>query len=434
MAPKKKQTTAPKKTSAKASTTTKSKPRVAKKQAPKPTAPTRRQPARKAARSARLEEAPADDAEVAGEIGPDTGEGPERAARPPKTVAPQRRTQKRKAPDDDGTSGDDSETDDPKTRRPASKKAKADKGKGKVIDTPRGSKRPRTPASGSDNGEDQENIGSGPRRSRRGKEADSPGSTGADDRPADGADAAARAAEEEREDPWEDIDPPLATTEARVDCMFQEEPAELIVAVKVFGDPNDFRSRLGYLVRLRLARTDGDEQLDDVIGYILAWRVSKPTPSLPNVNPHWHEEILSEGEKHETMEETSWCLQALLNPDGTPRPALKANTGQVVDNPLMFIQMIYIRSLFQRKGLLAPALNCFYTAIGQLPQWFAFAGSLVLVPSAPSDYKGGVWKGIGDAIVETSLIGVYRKQGYAIWIKNARIGENLITVMGRALP
>ena len=435
MAPKKKMQTKfgskapPKKASAKPSTTTRS--AVTKKPAAKATEPTRKQPARKAAQAARREEAPAD--------GADAGEESNREGSAPRKVAPQRPTRKRKATDDDGAGGEDEATAGPATRRPASKKAKTDKGKGKIADTQRGSKRPRGDASEDEDSEDEDDVGpDGPsKRNKRRREADAPGSTGSADGPAKDANADANAAvdEEDEGDPWKEIGSPLAATVARIECTFQEMPAELIVSVKVFNDPYDFTSRLGYLARLRLARTNADgQQLDDVIGYIQAWRISKPTTTLPDVHPEWQGEILSAGAKHEAMEETALCLRALFTPDGTPRPALKANTTQVEQNPLMFVQMIYTRHRFQRNGLLRPALDGFYTAIAQLPQWFAFAGTLVLVPSAPADYKGAVWEGTDDRVVEKTLIRVYTRCGYAVWVRNAVVDDMYVTVMGRATP
>ena len=432
MAPKKKKQTKsgskvpPKKASAKASTTTRS--AVTKKPAAKATEPTRKQPVRKAAQATRREEPPANDA--------DAGEESDREGSPPRKLAPKRATRKRKTPEDGEAGGEDELTAGPATHRPASKKAKPDKGKGKVTDTQRGSKRPRSEASGDEDSEDEDDVGPSKRNKRR-READAPGSTDSADRPADDADADANAAvdEEDAEDPWEEVGAPLATTVARVECMFQEMPAELIVSIKVFNDPYDFTSRLGYLARLRLARTDADgQQLDDVIGYIQAWRISKPTTTVPDVNPEWQGEILSAGAKHEAMEETALCLQALFTQDGTPRPALKGNTAQVEQDPLMFIQMIYTRHRFQRNGLLRPALDGFYTAIAQLPQWFAFAGTLVLVPSAPADYKGAVWEGTDDRVVEKTLIRVYTRCGYAVWVRNAVVDDMYVTVMGRATP
>jgi hypothetical protein len=240
---------------------------------------------------------------------------------------------------------------------------------------------------------------------------------------------------ERQEDPWREVDAPLATTDARIACQFEGNPAELIVSLRVFSDPFGFRSRLGYLGRLQLARTDDEgEQLDNVIGYIQAWRISKPTTSLPQVNTAWLQEILSNGRKAPEIEETVLCLQALFTGAGVLQETLRENTDRIAENPLMFIQMIYTRHGFQSKGLLRPALDCFYTAIGQLPQWFAFAGNLVLVPSAPADYKGRMWEDFDADTAEETLIGVYRNRGYAVWVRDAKVRGNLVTVMGRATP
>jgi hypothetical protein len=155
---------------------------------------------------------------------------------------------------------------------------------------------------------------------------------------------------------------------------------------------------------------------------------------LPNVGNAWRTDILENDDEETPLNETRMCLLALFRRDGEPRAAVGEHTDQLRDNPLMFIQMIYIRPQFSRQGLLRPALECFYDALSQLPEWFAFAGSLVLVPGPPDDAKGNVWAGRDLKDVENTLANIYRGQGFTIWIHNGKVRGELITVMGRATP
>jgi len=57
----------------------------------------------------------------------------------------------------------------------------------------------------------------------------------------------------------------------------------------------------------------------------------------------------------------------------------------------MYIEMIYIESDFQRNGLLKPALEGFYETLANgIPEWFAFAGTIVLIPASPQGEHGNV--------------------------------------------
>lgn len=436
MAAKKKQTTKSStatKQSAKASTVTKSSSRVAKKPASRPIEATRRQPPRKAAQAARQRQTPAGDAGEVDDLGSGAVEEPEPETSPPREIASRCTTRKRKAPEDDDDDGDE-----PVTRRTASKKAKPYKGKGKAAASQGRATRSTQQLSDDEDAQESESDPqpSSKQRTRR-KKADTPVANDSEDpqdRPADDADTDVDAVERE-EDPWTQVDAPLATTEARVAWLFEGDPAELVASLKVFTDPFGFQSRLGYLVRLTLARTDdAGEQSNDVLGYIQAWRVSKPTNTVPHVPPVWQQEILSNGRKAPEIEETVLCLQALFTQAGNLQAPLIAKANRIASNPLMFIQMIYIRQRFQRRGLLGPALECFYMAIAQLPEWFAFAGNLVLVPSVPADYKGQAWDDVDITAAEASLIGVYTSRGYAVWVRDAHVRRTVVTVMGRAIP
>ena len=230
----------------------------------------------------------------------------------------------------------------------------------------------------------------------------------------------------------------LATSNILGACIFRDHEAELAVALKVFNDPDNV-SRIGYYAKFRLTVPDADatDELIDgkTIGHILAWRISKPTTSLPNVGNAWLDEILAADPVDDDMDETSLCMLALFDHDGTVKPIVGANINQLNQHPLMFIEMIYIHEDFQGNRLLQPTLDLFYSAIAQLPEWFAFAGTLVLVPAKPGGYKGNVWKGWTWKNVENRLIQIYGRHGFVPWIRNVESRDNeIVSVMGRTLP
>ena len=100
----------------------------------------------------------------------------------------------------------------------------------------------------------------------------------------------------------------------------------------------------------------------------------------------------------------------------------------------MFIEMVHIRPAFARNGLLRPALEGWYEALRRLTEWFAFPGTLVLVPSRPEGPKGEAWGEASPEDVEKTLIAVYRKNGFEIWVLEGKLNGELITVMGRTTP
>jgi hypothetical protein len=134
------------------------------------------------------------------------------------------------------------------------------------------------------------------------------------------------------------------------------------------------------------------------------------------------------------MGETSMCLSALFTENGTTRPIVGTNTSQLERNPLMFIRTIYIRLEFQRNGLLSPALECFHMTLAQLPEWFAFTGTLVQVPGRSDNGQGESWRSMIDTTIEDVLIKAYPNRGFEVWVRNGPSHGYFFTVMGRATP
>jgi hypothetical protein len=138
---------------------------------------------------------------------------------------------------------------------------------------------------------------------------------------------------------------------------------------------------------------------------------------------------------NDTVREMGWCLQALYSRNGEPRPWTRARRVELLDNRLLFIQMVYTFRQFQANGLLRHALDAFNRGLGQLPEWFAFRGSLVLVPSPPVGDRGRVWRDTDDAEVERILRDVYHRRGaYEVWCDSVNVRRTAITVMGRVVP
>ena len=101
----------------------------------------------------------------------------------------------------------------------------------------------------------------------------------------------------------------------------------------------------------------------------------------------------------------------------------------------MFIKMIYILDNYQHQGLLRPVLLSFHDLLAALPEWYAFAGTLLLVPARPDDKRGEAWGDRTEEYVEEVLKGAYQKHGgYEVWANEAKVSGRLVTVMGKVLP
>ena len=97
--------------------------------------------------------------------------------------------------------------------------------------------------------------------------------------------------------------------------------------------------------------------------------------------------------------------------------------------------MVYILPDFQRKGLLPHALAGYHESLSQLPEWYAFGGTLLLVPAGPSGKRGTGWGAMEDEAIENKLIESYKKYGqYRVYVKDANVRGRAVTVMGRTVP
>ena len=353
-------------------------------------------------------------------------------AGPPRKSAKPTGPLKREAPEDDDEEEEDEDAAGSSTRPPPAKRSKPDKGKGRAIDPPEepgdagANEEPGAPAidpperQGDEDGEDFED--------------------------GDEADEATVDGDKRVQRYFDELEHVYATSESRDRVNFEGNQADLVLSLKVFRDPLRPIARLGYHAQLLLIQTVQNASGEDiertrVIGYIQAWRITKRTARLPNVSNEPLTDLLNENDAYSPVDETTRCLLVIFRLDAQPRAGVGEHIAQLRDNSLMFIEMIYIRPQFSGRGLLRPAFDRFYEALSRLPEWFAFAGSLVLSPAPPRDSKGDVWvpgglneKEIEAAVVaaEETLINIYRGRDFAVWVRKGPVRGHLITIMGRA--
>lgn len=143
---------------------------------------------------------------------------------------------------------------------------------------------------------------------------------------------------------------PLAEAEATDEIEFKRRKANIRTLVSVHKCPRGFRSRLGYHARLFITEQDGIER---EIGYIIAWRISKPTGENPHLDNRyylddWYYRNTREYDKDSRA--LAFCFNAIYRPGSFEGD----NYDQVVDeekknqlrdggNEVVFIQTIYIK-------------------------------------------------------------------------------------------
>ncbi|KAK3067027.1 hypothetical protein LTR53_016331, partial [Teratosphaeriaceae sp. CCFEE 6253] len=130
--------------------------------------------------------------------------------------------------------------------------------------------------------------------------------------------------------------------------------------------------------------------------------------------------------------ETQLCLQALFDKRGVVRPKVVALQQELRDHGLIFIQLVYTLDEYQKRGLMRPMLTLFRSLVRQLPEWFAFDDTLVLVPAKPDGSASDSWGRRRLGSVDNQLSSMYEKcDGYVPLMRDARVGDSLITVLGR---
>lgn len=144
---------------------------------------------------------------------------------------------------------------------------------------------------------------------------------------------------------------PLAEAEATEEITFKLRTATIRTLVSVHKCPRGFRSRLGYHARLFVTERDGIER---EIGYIIGWRISKPTGNKPNIDNRYYLDDWYYRNIREEYDKDSWALAYCFNAIYRPGSFEGDNYDQVVDeekknelrdggNEVVFIQTIYIK-------------------------------------------------------------------------------------------
>lgn len=137
------------------------------------------------------------------------------------------------------------------------------------------------------------------------------------------------------------------------------------------------------------------------------------------------------------MEETRLCLKALYTNTGNLRNTAEINANPLrqalMNDSLMFIQMIVVSEDFQGQKLLSPMLQCYRKMLRLLPEWLAFNDTLLLVPGAPAGPDGEPYAEMDDDTVEDFLETIYAKPtiDFQTIVRQAQVSNVRIRVMGR---
>lgn len=143
----------------------------------------------------------------------------------------------------------------------------------------------------------------------------------------------------------------LAQVESKEDIDFKGEGVTIRTLVSVQNCPRGFRSRLGYHANLYLTPGDGVER---EVGYITAWRISRPTGVNPNIDPQycqadWYLKRL--GTYDEASKQLAYCFKAFYGPGSVvpyrfyDRVVSEDKRNELRDggNEIVFIETIYIK-------------------------------------------------------------------------------------------
>ncbi|KAI6816046.1 hypothetical protein KC340_g15939 [Hortaea werneckii] len=182
-----------------------------------------------------------------------------------------------------------------------------------------------------------------------------------------------------------------------------------------------------------------EQEQEQEVGYLLSWRVDKPTSTHPAPETPWKDLLtLPVPRQPKSQRELAKCLQAIYDKKGVLRPDFHAHAAELTENSLLYIEMVFLDETVRGTGAFRSAMQGFEAALAGLPEWFAFAGTVILVPGMPIIHQDA-WEGErDDAKIEDVLIGKYSKRGYEVWARKAevriRTGEvEEICVMGKTV-
>jgi len=229
----------------------------------------------------------------------------------------------------------------------------------------------------------------------------------------------------------------MAQVETSESVKFKGGNARFITRLQVYTDP-DSNSRLAYNARFFLTPDGTDEQR--YIGYLSSWRIRKPTVAHPRARSNWQAELLKNkpNRLHVNVRETAKCLKALFHKDCTVRAEFEKYRNQLQENSLIYIESLFLTAEVRGQRLMKFAMGGYDALLGQLPEWLAFTGTLVLVPGKPIKHQES-WEGKSDEQIVADLVVRYEARGYIVWAQEVRVEiaagvSETICMMGKSLP
>ncbi|KAH9827995.1 hypothetical protein Tdes44962_MAKER09524 [Teratosphaeria destructans] len=232
-----------------------------------------------------------------------------------------------------------------------------------------------------------------------------------------------------------------------------DKDARLRLALRIIEDPDSNRTRLFYQLRIYLShKADGADVEDDEIGHFECYRLSRPTAKHAHVDPLWIKEYLRlDLRKMEylgdlvpgTRQEIAKVVQALYSPKtALPKRNFRRSIAQALqENSFFYILAIYLREPYTRNQLLPQIMTRFCSMLGALPEWFAFAGNVILTPGWMLGPRGQQWTVKYEfprdiAQVTSVLEAMYNKIAFETWVQDTQVerSKNWITVMCRIIP
>ncbi|KAI7241883.1 hypothetical protein KC330_g267 [Hortaea werneckii] len=236
----------------------------------------------------------------------------------------------------------------------------------------------------------------------------------------------------------------IAHYEVVNEVPIKEKAGHLKTKLRIETDPTS-QHRLAYNATFSLVPSPNplenqeDETEEQEVGYLLSWRIDKPTSKHPEAKTPWKDILtLPIPRQPKSQRELAKCLQAIYDKKGTLRPDFHPHEAELTDNSLLYIEMVFLDETVRGTGAFRSAMQGFEAALAGVPEWFAFAGTIILVPGMPIVHQDA-WEGEkDDAKIEEVLIGKYSKRGYEVWARKAevriRTGEvEEICVMGKTV-
>lgn len=201
----------------------------------------------------------------------------------------------------------------------------------------------------------------------------------------------------------------------------------------------ELSSRLGYRLNFFLA-TNG--RVFEHVGDIHSWRIDKPKPngrikpaSLKDYMEADFNPKMDDLDIDGRVKENALCMQAIYKPDGTLREEFAGFEQRLWENKLMFVELVEIFDGFRQRGLAGRMLAMYHTLLRSpdLPEWYQFAGTIVLVPSPPSVEDLAGWGKLDLDAVQEILVQMYRKSGYEVWRSLVKVGRYGAKIIGRTV-